>query len=70
MCWCSSSDLFIQRTQGSKRENTKVGSLIRKKTQRLLDAKHELMRAERQYGASSLPALLLEQGIFEQQSNS
>ncbi|XP_070693199.1 centromere protein U isoform X2 [Pempheris klunzingeri] len=31
-----------------KRENAKVGSLIRKKTQRLLDAKHELMRAERQ----------------------
>ncbi|XP_044220118.1 centromere protein U isoform X2 [Thunnus albacares] len=31
-----------------KRENAKVGSLIRTKTQRLLDAKHELMRAERQ----------------------
>ncbi|XP_041846319.1 centromere protein U isoform X2 [Melanotaenia boesemani] len=31
-----------------KRENQKVGSLIHKKTQRLLDAKHELMRAERQ----------------------
>ncbi|XP_037635617.1 centromere protein U isoform X2 [Sebastes umbrosus] len=31
-----------------KRENGKVGSLIHKKTQRLLDAKHELMRAERQ----------------------
>ncbi|KAM9356782.1 uncharacterized protein cenpu [Symphorus nematophorus] len=31
-----------------KRENAKVGSLIRKKRQRLLDAKHELMRAERQ----------------------
>ncbi|XP_034554901.1 centromere protein U [Notolabrus celidotus] len=31
-----------------KRENMKVGSLIRKKTQRLLDAKHEMMRMERQ----------------------
>ncbi|XP_035505310.1 centromere protein U [Scophthalmus maximus] len=31
-----------------KRENAKVGSLIRTKTQRMLDAKHELMRAERQ----------------------
>ncbi|XP_043983199.1 centromere protein U [Gambusia affinis] len=31
-----------------KRENKKVGSLIRTKTQRLLTAKHELMRAERQ----------------------
>ncbi|XP_071313149.1 centromere protein U [Trachinotus anak] len=31
-----------------KRENAKVGSLIRTKRQRLLDAKHELMRAERQ----------------------
>lgn len=31
-----------------RRENAKVGSLIRTKTQRLLDAKHELMRAERQ----------------------
>ncbi|XP_027865279.1 centromere protein U isoform X2 [Xiphophorus couchianus] len=31
-----------------KRENIKVGSLIRRKTQRLLDAKNELMRAERQ----------------------
>ncbi|KAM6999928.1 uncharacterized protein cenpu [Tautogolabrus adspersus] len=31
-----------------KRENIKVGSLIRKQTQRLLDAKHEMMRAERQ----------------------
>ncbi|XP_039975973.1 centromere protein U [Xiphias gladius] len=31
-----------------KRENAKVGSLIRTKTQRLLDAKQELMRAERQ----------------------
>ncbi|XP_029297556.1 centromere protein U [Cottoperca gobio] len=31
-----------------KRENGKVGSLICTKTQRLLDAKHELMRAERQ----------------------
>ncbi|XP_075960115.1 uncharacterized protein cenpu [Anarhichas minor] len=31
-----------------KRENAKVGSLIRTKTQRLLEAKHELMRAERQ----------------------
>ncbi|XP_035525417.1 centromere protein U, partial [Morone saxatilis] len=31
-----------------KRENAKVGSLIRGKTQRLLDAKQELMRAERQ----------------------
>ncbi|XP_038555249.1 centromere protein U [Micropterus salmoides] len=31
-----------------KRENAKVGSLIRTKTQKLLDAKHELMRAERQ----------------------
>ncbi|XP_014870095.1 centromere protein U isoform X2 [Poecilia latipinna] len=31
-----------------KRENIKVGSLIRTKTQRLLNAKHELMRAERQ----------------------
>ncbi|XP_060905126.1 centromere protein U [Labrus mixtus] len=30
-----------------KRENVKVGSLIRKKTQRLLDAKHEMMKAER-----------------------
>ncbi|XP_020490049.2 centromere protein U isoform X1 [Labrus bergylta] len=30
-----------------KRENVKVGSLICKKTQRLLDAKHETMRAER-----------------------
>ncbi|XP_059202558.1 centromere protein U [Centropristis striata] len=31
-----------------KRENAKVGSLIRTKTQRLLEAKHEQMRAERQ----------------------
>nr|XP_046262569.1 centromere protein U [Scatophagus argus] len=31
-----------------KRENAKVGSLIRTKTQRLLDAKYELMRAEKQ----------------------
>ncbi|XP_039871800.1 centromere protein U isoform X2 [Simochromis diagramma] len=31
-----------------KRENNKVGSLIRKNTQRLFDAKHEMMRAERQ----------------------
>ncbi|XP_051277080.1 centromere protein U isoform X2 [Dicentrarchus labrax] len=31
-----------------KRDNAKVGSLIRGKTQRLLDAKQELMRAERQ----------------------
>ncbi|XP_030595704.1 centromere protein U isoform X2 [Archocentrus centrarchus] len=31
-----------------KRDNIKVGSLIRKNTQRLYDAKHELMRAERQ----------------------
>ncbi|XP_068571457.1 centromere protein U [Cebidichthys violaceus] len=31
-----------------KRENAKVGSSIRTKTQRLLEAKHELMRAERQ----------------------
>ncbi|XP_034400187.1 centromere protein U isoform X2 [Cyclopterus lumpus] len=31
-----------------KRENAKVGSSIRTETQRLLDAKHELMRAERQ----------------------
>ncbi|XP_074530346.1 uncharacterized protein cenpu [Halichoeres trimaculatus] len=31
-----------------KRRNAKVGSLIRKKTQRLLDAKHEMMRADRQ----------------------
>ncbi|XP_054453904.1 centromere protein U [Anoplopoma fimbria] len=31
-----------------KRENAKVGSLIHTKRQRLLDAKHELMRAERQ----------------------
>ncbi|KAK2849536.1 hypothetical protein Q5P01_009370 [Channa striata] len=31
-----------------KRENAKVGSLIRKKTQKLVDAKNELMRAERQ----------------------
>ncbi|KAM4555081.1 uncharacterized protein cenpu isoform 2-T4 [Odontesthes bonariensis] len=31
-----------------KRENTKVASLIRTKTQRLLNAKHELMSAERQ----------------------
>ncbi|XP_023279118.1 centromere protein U-like [Seriola lalandi dorsalis] len=30
-----------------KRENTKVASLIRTKTQRLFDAKHELMRTER-----------------------
>ncbi|XP_029368854.1 centromere protein U isoform X2 [Echeneis naucrates] len=34
--------------RGLKRENAKVGSLTRKKTQRLLDAKHELMRADRQ----------------------
>ncbi|XP_047441269.1 centromere protein U isoform X2 [Mugil cephalus] len=33
-----------------QRENTKVGSLIRKKTQRMLNVKHELMRAERQVG--------------------
>ncbi|XP_004073593.1 centromere protein U [Oryzias latipes] len=33
-----------------KRENAKVGSLIRTKTQRLLDVKHELMRAQRQVG--------------------
>ncbi|XP_067375055.1 centromere protein U isoform X4 [Channa argus] len=31
-----------------KRENAKVGSLIRKKSQKLVDAKHELMKAERQ----------------------
>ncbi|XP_031732306.1 centromere protein U [Anarrhichthys ocellatus] len=31
-----------------KRENAKVASSIRTKTQRLLEAKHELMRAERQ----------------------
>ncbi|XP_035017457.2 centromere protein U isoform X2 [Hippoglossus stenolepis] len=31
-----------------KRENAKVASLISTKTKRLLDAKHELMRAERQ----------------------
>lgn len=31
-----------------KRENRKVGSSIQTKTQRLLNAKHELMRAERQ----------------------
>ncbi|KAM8732512.1 uncharacterized protein cenpu [Acanthopagrus schlegelii] len=31
-----------------KRDNAKVGSLIRKKTQKLLDAKYELMRAERE----------------------
>ncbi|XP_073343529.1 uncharacterized protein cenpu isoform X2 [Pagrus major] len=31
-----------------KRENAKVGSLIRQKTQKLLDAKYELMRAERE----------------------
>ncbi|XP_041800467.1 centromere protein U isoform X2 [Chelmon rostratus] len=31
-----------------KRENAKVGSLIHTKTQRLFDAKYELMRAERQ----------------------
>ncbi|KAK5865229.1 hypothetical protein PBY51_016408 [Eleginops maclovinus] len=31
-----------------KRENTKVGSSIRTKTKRLFDAKHELMRGERQ----------------------
>ncbi|XP_008301735.1 centromere protein U [Stegastes partitus] len=31
-----------------KRENAKVGSSIRTKTQKLLNAKHELMRAERQ----------------------
>lgn len=31
-----------------KRENAKVGSLIRTKTQKLLNAKQELMRAERQ----------------------
>uniref|UniRef100_A0A1A7XDG9 Centromere protein U n=2 Tax=Iconisemion striatum TaxID=60296 RepID=A0A1A7XDG9_9TELE len=37
-----------EKLQTVKRENTKVGSLIRNKTQRLLDAKRELMRAERQ----------------------
>ncbi|KAM9375679.1 uncharacterized protein cenpu isoform 4-T4 [Pholidichthys leucotaenia] len=31
-----------------KRENAKMGSVIRKKTQRLYDAKYELMRAERE----------------------
>ncbi|XP_053179501.1 centromere protein U-like [Scomber japonicus] len=31
-----------------KRENAKVGSLTRTKMQRLLDAKHEMMRAKRQ----------------------
>uniref|UniRef100_UPI0037E89ED4 centromere protein U isoform X2 n=1 Tax=Semicossyphus pulcher TaxID=241346 RepID=UPI0037E89ED4 len=31
-----------------QKENVKVGSSIRKKTQRLLDAKHEMMRVERQ----------------------
>ncbi|KAM4732747.1 uncharacterized protein cenpu isoform 2-T3 [Anableps anableps] len=31
-----------------KRKNIKVGALIRTKTQRLLNAKHELMRAERE----------------------
>ncbi|KAM3612857.1 uncharacterized protein V6R79_015643 [Siganus canaliculatus] len=31
-----------------KRENAKVGSMIRTKTQRLLDAKYELMRVERE----------------------
>ncbi|XP_024139391.1 centromere protein U [Oryzias melastigma] len=33
-----------------KRENTKMGSLIRTKSQRLLDAKNELMSAKRQVG--------------------
>ncbi|XP_054647203.1 centromere protein U isoform X2 [Dunckerocampus dactyliophorus] len=33
-----------------KLENAKVGSMIRTKTSRLLDAKHELIRAERQVG--------------------
>ncbi|XP_041638350.1 centromere protein U isoform X2 [Cheilinus undulatus] len=34
--------------RGLKRGNVQVGSMIRKKMQRLLDAKHEMMRAERQ----------------------
>ncbi|XP_017278596.1 centromere protein U [Kryptolebias marmoratus] len=38
----------LKELQTLKRENTKAASLIRAKTQRLLDAKSELMRAERQ----------------------
>lgn len=37
----------LKKLKVLKRENKKVGSLIRKNTQRLFDAKHEMMRAER-----------------------
>ncbi|XP_040928609.1 centromere protein U isoform X2 [Betta splendens] len=39
---------FYKEFRFLKRQNAKVGSLICRKTQRLLDAKNELMRAERQ----------------------
>nr|XP_054594884.1 centromere protein U isoform X2 [Nothobranchius furzeri] len=38
----------FEKVQARKRKNTKVGSLIHTKTQRLLEVKQELMRAERQ----------------------
>uniref|UniRef100_A0A1A8DJG5 Centromere protein U n=1 Tax=Nothobranchius kadleci TaxID=1051664 RepID=A0A1A8DJG5_NOTKA len=38
----------FEKVQTRKRKNTKVGSLIHTKTQRLLEVKQELMRAERQ----------------------
>ncbi|XP_032384272.1 centromere protein U [Etheostoma spectabile] len=54
-CFCSNvKEQLLEKISSSKelkvlkRENAKVGSLIRTKTQRLLEAKNELMRAERQ----------------------
>ncbi|XP_031135978.2 centromere protein U isoform X3 [Sander lucioperca] len=54
-CFCSNvKEQLLEKISSSKelkvlkRENAKVGSSIRTKTQRLLEAKNELMRAERQ----------------------